>query len=70
MKVSCKGMLIVVLLASVVGLSACKQEGPAEKAGKKVDTAIEQAGKKIDNATDEAGKKIEKAGEAISDKSK
>lgn len=70
MKVSYKGLLVVALLAAFAGLSACKSEGPAEKAGQKVDTAVEQAGKKIDKATDEAGKKIEKAGEAVSDKSK
>ena len=70
MNASYKGLLVVTLLASVIGLSACKSEGPAEKAGQKVDSAVEQAGKKIDKATDEAGKKIEKAGAALSDKSK
>ncbi len=70
MNVSYKGFLAVFVLASVLGLSACKQEGPAEKAGQKVDQAVEQAGKKIDQATDQAGKKIEQAGETLSDKSK
>lgn len=70
MNVSYKGFLAVFVLASVLGLSACKQEGPAEKAGQKVDKAVEQAGKKIDQATEQAGKKIEQAGETLSDKSK
>lgn len=70
MNVSYKGFIAVFVLASVLGLSACKQEGPAEKAGQKVDQAVEQAGKKIDQATDQAGKKIEQAGETLSDKSK
>ncbi len=70
MNASYKGILVVALLATAVGLSACKSDGPAEKAGQKVDSAVEQAGKKIDKATDEAGKKIEKAGAALSDKSK
>ena len=47
MKVSCKGLLVVALLASFVGLSACKSEGPAEKAGKKLDTAVEQTGEAV-----------------------
>lgn len=70
MKLSYKKIFVVALLAAVVGLSACKQEGPAEKAGQKVDTAVEQAGQKIDKATEQAGEKIEQAGEAVSDKSK
>jgi hyperosmotically inducible periplasmic protein len=70
MNVSYKGFLAVFVLASILGLSACKQDGPAEKAGQKVDQAVEQAGKKIDQATNQAGKKIEQAGETLSDKSK
>jgi len=62
-----KGFLAVFALASVLGLGACKQEGTAEKAGKKVDQAVEQAGKKIDQATDKAEKKMEQAGEYMDD---
>jgi hyperosmotically inducible protein len=47
----------VILCALVLVLTQCHQEGPAEKAGKKVDQSIEKA-----------GEKIEKVGEAISDK--
>ncbi len=61
---------MVCLLATVWGMSACKQEGPAEKAGQKVDQAIEQAEKTIDQATEQAGNKIDQAGETLSDKSK
>ncbi|MGD9950890.1 MAG: BON domain-containing protein [Desulfobulbus sp.] len=70
MKISRKGLLAVLVLASVLGLAACKQEGQAEKAGKKIDQAVDQAGKKIDQATDEASKKMEQAGDTVSDKSK
>jgi len=70
MNISHKGLLAVMILASVLGLAACKQEGQAEKAGKKIDQAIDQAGKKIDQATDEAAKKLEEAGDTVSDKSK
>ena len=65
-----QGLLLVLVLAFTLGLAACKQEGPAEKAGKKVDQATEQAGKKIDQATDQAGKKVEQAGKELSEKSK
>lgn len=70
MSVSYKGLFIVFLMSSILGLAACKQEGPAEKAGEKVDKTVEQAEKKIDQATEQAGKKIEKAGDALSEKSK
>lgn len=70
MKTCSKGVLTVCVLGAVLGLNACKQEGPAEKAGKKVDQAIEQAGKTIDQATEQAGKKIDQAGETLSGRSK
>ena len=50
MRVSCKGLFVVFMLVSVLGLAACKQEGPAEKAGKKIDQTTEQAGQKIEKA--------------------
>lgn len=70
MRVSLKGLFVVVSLAAVFGLSACKQEGPAEKAGQKVDQSLDQSGKKIDQAAEQAGKEIKKAGDTLSDKSK
>ena len=70
MKVSGKGLVVVVMLASFLGLAACKQEGPAERAGQKIDKAVEQGGKKIDQAAEKAEIKIEKAGDALSDKTK
>lgn len=50
MNMSYKGFLAVFLLASVLGLTACKQDGPAEKAGQKADQSVEQADRKIDQA--------------------
>ena len=70
MRISCKGLLVVFMLASVFGLAACDQGGPAEKAGKKVDKAVVQADKKIEQATEQADKKIKKVGDELSDKSK
>jgi hypothetical protein len=51
--------------------SACESEGPAERAGEKVDEAMESAGKAFDNkgpaerAGEEVDKAVERAGEAI-----
>lgn len=70
MKVSGKSLVVVVMLASFLGLAACKQEGPAERAGQKIDKTVEQSGKKIEKAADKAEIKIEKAGDTLSDKTK
>ena len=42
------------LLAGVmlVTLSACEQQGPAEKAGEKIDNAVEKAGEQMEKAGD------------------
>jgi hyperosmotically inducible periplasmic protein len=67
MNLNVKSCLIVVVLVSVVGLAACKQEGPAEKAGQKFDQVIEQAGKKMEQAGDAFNEKSKKAGEYVED---
>jgi hypothetical protein len=41
-------MAVVFLIAGVYG---CEKEGPAEKAGKKLDQAMEDAKDKLDEAT-------------------
>jgi hypothetical protein len=50
--------IIMALLAITLmaGVSGCTKEGPAEKAGKKIDKAMENA-----------GEQIEKAGEKVRD---
>lgn len=57
MKKTTIGFFTIVMCTLVLMLTSCQQEGPAEKAGEKVDQTIE-----------EAGKKIEKTGDAINDK--
>lgn len=43
-----KMMAALVLAATVAaGLAACREEGPAEKAGKKVDETLEKANDKM-----------------------
>jgi hypothetical protein len=55
----------------VLALAGCKQEGPAERAGKQLDEAVddltqpkgpaERAGEKLDKAVDDTGKSLEDA---------
>lgn len=46
-----KVMVAALLLGSmIVGVSGCKKEGPAERAGKEIDKSVEKAGKEIDKA--------------------
>lgn len=51
------GVASVLLLLSVGALYGCEQEGPAERAGKKIDHAVEKAGEKIE----ETGEKLQDA---------
>jgi hypothetical protein len=46
----------LMMIVLMVGLSGCTKEGPAEKAGKKIDKTLEKA-----------GDQIEKAGEKVRD---
>jgi hyperosmotically inducible protein len=56
------------LLATLLGLAACQEKGPAEKAGENIDNAVESMGDKIEDATDNAGDALEEAGDKIEDK--
>jgi hypothetical protein len=42
----------LMMIALMVGISGCTKEGPAEKAGKKIDKAIEKGGEQIEKAGD------------------
>lgn len=55
MKMLSKGFLAVFLLASALGLSACNQEGPAERAGQNGDQAVEQSEDIVNRATYQPG---------------
>lgn len=45
-----KFVMVFVVAAMTVGIYGCKKEGPAERAGKKIDKAIEDAKKTFDDA--------------------
>lgn len=48
-----KILVAALVLGSVAaGLSGCKKEGPAERAGKEIDRSVEKAGKEIEKAGD------------------
>lgn len=65
MKKATLARLISVMLLLGLSLSACvKKEGPAERAGKKVDKALEKIGDKIEDA----GDKVEDAADDAKDK--
>ena len=48
-----KAMLVVAISIFVLGISGCKEKGPAEKAGEKLDQTMEKA---ADKANDLLGK--------------
>jgi hypothetical protein len=58
-KNSMKKTLLMAMSLVVLGLSACEREGPAERAGKQIDSAAERT-----------GEKVEKAGEKMQDAAK
>lgn len=51
----------------IAGFSGCRQEGSAEKFGRKVDDATARATDAIDSATERAGDSIDRATERASD---
>lgn len=48
-----KSIMTYLLIIAAMGLSSCEREGPAEKAGRKVDNAAENAKDKFDEATED-----------------
>ncbi|HEY8121479.1 MAG TPA: hypothetical protein VII78_09185 [Myxococcota bacterium] len=67
-----RSLLLRIALCGALALAAfaCKEEGPTEKAGRKIDEAfeklrhgdegtVEKAGRKLDEAVEEAGDEIE-----------
>jgi hypothetical protein len=65
-----------IFFVSVSGLSACQKneenigKGPAEIAGKQIDTAAVEASKELKQAAEATGKVIEKAGAKMQEKAK
>jgi hypothetical protein len=49
--------LLVALSLAFLALAGCEREGPAERAGKQIDSATERAGEKVERA----GEKVQDA---------
>lgn len=47
-----KKFILILILFSIVGFSACKEEGTLEKAGKKIDQAFKDAAEKLEKEED------------------
>ncbi|MDA3922971.1 MAG: hypothetical protein PF501_20180 [Salinisphaera sp.] len=60
-------ILAAALGISTIGLAACDNKGPAEKAGEKVDNATNKARDAMDNAADKTGDAADKAGDKLKD---
>ena len=60
----------LIVCAAAGALIACQQEGPAEKAGKKVDQGVEKAGDKVDKAAEKVGDALKQAGEKVKEATK
>jgi len=68
---------LIALIAGMfaVGISACEDEGPAERAGETVDEAIEETGdtmeeaaESAEDAAEEAGDELEEAADRVEEK--
>lgn len=69
-----KVLIVPVLFFMAIAMASCSDEGPAERAGKKVDEAVEEtgdtfrkAGEKVDETVDETKDKMKEAAEETGD---
>jgi len=65
-----KSILVLFSCMIIVSFTSCKKEGPAERAGKKIDETVEKAGEKLKESVDKAGDKIEEAGDKVKESTK
>ena len=50
-------MVVLAISILVLGVSGCKEKGPAEKAGEQIDQSMEKAGEQIDQSMEKAADK-------------
>ena len=70
MQISKNIKLVGVSMLLIFGLGACNKPGPAETAGKNIDSAIEKTGQKIESTADKVGDKIDDTATRVGDKVK
>lgn len=58
-------LVCAMALTFLLAIAGCEEEGPAEKAGKRIDEAAEKAGEEIEEAGDEIEEAAEKAEEEL-----
>ena len=68
MHISKSTKLVGVSTLIIFGLGACDKPGPAETAGKKIDSSMENAGRKIEAAADKVGDKIGDTADKVENK--
>ena len=54
-----KRIIFIALAALALSAAACESEGPAERAGKKLDEAVEEAADAVEDAGDKLEEKTE-----------
>ncbi|MFZ7110658.1 MAG: hypothetical protein ACOWYE_03160 [Desulfatiglandales bacterium] len=54
-----KRWIYFALFIAALSISGCEKEGPAEKAGEKIDETIEEAGEKMEEAGDKIKEKTD-----------
>lgn len=59
---------IAMILLFALLTSACEQQGPAERAGEKIDETVEKVGDSAEDAVDKVGDKLEEVGDKIEEK--
>ncbi len=68
LSISTKKLSMIISLFAILGLASCQQEGPAEKAGKKIDRSAENAEQKIEQGTEKTESKLDEIKETIIEK--
>ena len=62
-------VLAVAFFASMLMLATgCEQEGPAERAGERIDEAVSEGQNKVEDVVEKAGEELEEAGDKIEKK--
>ena len=54
-------IMCVLMSFAIFAFGACESEGPAEKAGEKIDEAAEEAAEKVEEAADAVEEKTDEA---------
>ena len=65
-----KSKLFILLLSVLFAFAivACEKEGPAEKAGEKIDESIEKVEEKVDESVDKVKDKAEEVADDVEEK--